>query len=62
VALHSTGRVEEGIAVLEEALPRFPDNRAVLEALVAFHRDRGDTAAAQRYAARLQEHGGSAPR
>jgi predicted CXXCH cytochrome family protein len=54
VALHSTGDPAQAISVLEEALKRHPDNREILEALVSFHRDRGDTAAAQRYAGRLQ--------
>lgn len=57
VALHSSGEVEQGIEVLEEALPRFPYDRDVLAALVAFHRDRGDAGQARRYADELQRLG-----
>ncbi len=54
VALHSSGRVEEGIETLEQALASFPDNTDLLTALAAFHRDKGDKAAAERYSQRLQ--------
>jgi Tfp pilus assembly protein PilF len=38
---------------LEQANARQPNDREVLFGLVAFHRDRGDLAAARRYAEKL---------
>jgi len=61
VALHSSGRVAEAIATLEQALTRFPDNPDLLTALTAYYRDKGDTAAAERYAQRLQALSGHPP-
>ncbi len=54
VALHSSGEVARSIQVLEEALSRFPYNRNILAALVAFHGDKGDDVEAQRYAEKLR--------
>lgn len=55
VALHSAGRPEEAVAVFEQALDRHPGDREILEALVVFHRERGDPATAEKYARRLVE-------
>ena len=53
VALHSTGKPDDAIQVLEEAHARQPNDRELLYALVTFNRDRGDLAAARRYAQQL---------
>ncbi len=53
VALHSAGKVPAAVAVLEKAHQRFPAHRDVLQALIAFERDRGNRAAAQRWAQQL---------
>jgi predicted CXXCH cytochrome family protein len=53
VALHSGGKVPAAIAVLEKAHQRFPADRDVLQGLIAFERDRGNRAAAQRWAQQL---------
>jgi tetratricopeptide (TPR) repeat protein len=55
VALHSSGRVRDAIRVLEAAVARHPNDRDVLFALAAFHRDAGDTASALRHARRLAQ-------
>jgi predicted CXXCH cytochrome family protein len=55
VALNSTGEKTRAIEVLQEAQSRFPQNRDVLEALVAFHRDAGNEFAAQTYMKKLQK-------
>lgn len=54
VALNSTGQPEEAISQLQEAHERFPHNRDILGALVAFHRDRGNQEAARTYADKLR--------
>ena len=53
VALHSTGKPDDAIKVLEEAHARQPNDREVLYALVTFNRDRGELEAARRYARQL---------
>jgi predicted CXXCH cytochrome family protein len=53
VALHSTGKVKEAIAALEEALRIHSDDRDILTALVAFHKGVDGTEAAG-YAERLR--------
>jgi tetratricopeptide (TPR) repeat protein len=53
VALHSAGRAGEAMAVLRENLARHPADRDTLLALVSFHRDAGELAAALEYAQRL---------
>ena len=53
VALNSSARGEEAIAVLNEALARHPSDRDILSALVAFNRSAGNTPAALGYAERL---------
>ncbi|MGD8618185.1 MAG: hypothetical protein PVH54_03260, partial [Gammaproteobacteria bacterium] len=54
VALNSSGKPEQAILVLQGAHNRHPNNRDILGALVAFHRDMGNDAAAQAYAAKLR--------
>jgi len=54
VALNSTGEKTRAIEVLQEAYNRFPQNRDILEGLVAFHRDAGNEFAAQNYMKKLQ--------
>jgi len=53
IALHSFGDTAKGIAALEQAHRRFPGDRAILQALAAMERDRGDRAKALDYAERL---------
>ena len=55
VALHSLGKVEAAIARLEKAYLAHPDDRDIVQALASFHQARGDSAAATKYADRLQE-------
>ena len=55
VALHSTGKADAAIARLEKALVAHPDDRNILEALASFHQERGESAAAKRYAERLKK-------
>jgi predicted Zn-dependent protease len=50
VALNSTGQPEQAILVLQGAHNQHPNNRDILGALAAFHRDRGNQAAARSYA------------
>jgi len=54
VALNSTGAPDEAIMVLMGAHAAHPDDRDILGALVAFHRDSGNDAAARQYAEKLQ--------
>ena len=53
VALHDTGRGDEGRRVLEQAAHRHPGNTDILGALVAFSKEAGDTEAARRWATAL---------
>jgi predicted CXXCH cytochrome family protein len=53
VALHSSGKIAEAIAVLERALVRAPYDRDLLLALATFNRDAGRLPAARRHAGRL---------
>jgi Tfp pilus assembly protein PilF len=53
-ALHDTGKRARALRVLEAAHRRRPGDRQVLRALVDYHRERGDRAAAARYAERLK--------
>jgi predicted CXXCH cytochrome family protein len=55
VALHSLGKVEAAIARLEKAYLAHPNDRDIVQALASFHQGRGDSAAAKKYADRLQE-------
>jgi Flp pilus assembly protein TadD len=53
VALNSTGAVDQAIALLEHTHRQHPTNPDVLVALVSITRDKGDIAAALRYAREL---------
>ena len=53
VALHSSGKVPQAITVLEQAQRRSPGDQALVQALAAFERDRGNRAAATRWAEQL---------
>jgi Flp pilus assembly protein TadD len=53
VALHSAGRRDEAVAALKQALENHPNDRDILSALIAFHREAGDTKAVLVYAERL---------
>ena len=55
VALNSSGDNDKAILVLQDAHHRFPANTNILSALVAFHRDAGNFAAAGIYAEKLQD-------
>jgi Flp pilus assembly protein TadD len=55
VALNSYGRSRDAVRVLERAIERFPRQRDMLVALVTFHRDAGNRAAARAMATRLVE-------
>jgi len=55
IALHSAGRASEAIALLERTSTAHPRDRAVLEALASIYQEVGDTQAAARYAAKLEE-------
>jgi tetratricopeptide (TPR) repeat protein len=59
VALHSAGKVDAAIAKLQSVLTLHPADGDVLNALVSFARARGDTALAERYAAKLRVVSGS---
>jgi len=54
VALNSAGKPEQAVMLLQGALNRFPGNRDILAALVAFHRDMGNESAARDYAGKLR--------
>jgi predicted CXXCH cytochrome family protein len=53
VALHSLGQVDEAVEILKKNLAGHPGDRDTLLALVTFHRDTGDVAAALDYAEHL---------
>jgi predicted CXXCH cytochrome family protein len=54
VALNSIGEPEKAILVLQGAHNQYPNNRDILSALVAFHRDAGNQEAARNYAEKLR--------
>ena len=54
VALNSTGDPQQAIMILLGANAAHPDNVEILQALVSFHRDLGNHAAARKYAEKLQ--------
>lgn len=54
VALHSAGKPQQAVMTLQGALNRFPNDRDILGALVAFNRDLGNEAAARTYAEKLR--------
>jgi len=53
VAMHSSGKIDEAIAILERARTRHPRDGDVLFALATFHRDAGRTVKALEYAEQL---------
>jgi len=53
VALHSVGRGDEAIRILTAASERHPEDIEILGALFSMHRERGETAIAQRLAEQL---------
>ncbi|HET8948385.1 MAG TPA: tetratricopeptide repeat protein, partial [Candidatus Polarisedimenticolia bacterium] len=53
VALHDSGDAAAAMKILERTLAARPADADVLEALVAYSRERGDEAAARRFEARL---------
>jgi tetratricopeptide (TPR) repeat protein len=53
VALHDSGDAATALRLLERGAKRHPADADILEALVAYNRERGDEAAASRWAARL---------
>lgn len=55
VALNSTGKTSLAIDVLQDAQGRFPQDREILNALIAFHRDANNDFAAQTYMKKLQK-------
>lgn len=55
VALNDAGRPAEALKVLNTALAASPNDRNVLQGLVYFSQQSGDTASAKRYAATLRE-------
>jgi Flp pilus assembly protein TadD len=54
VVLNSTGDPQQAIMILQGANAAHPDNVEILQALVSFHRDLGNQAAARKYAEKLQ--------
>ncbi len=54
VALNSTGKPEQAILVLQGAYNQHPNDRDILGALAAFHRDMGNEDAARVYAGKLR--------
>ena len=55
VAVHGTGRKDEGIKLLAEAHQRFTGDTEILQALATMERDRGHDDAALSYARKLSE-------
>ena len=54
VALNSTGKPKQALAVLQDAQNTHPNNVDILSALVAFNRDAGNLKQASHYAKRLR--------
>ncbi len=54
VALNSTGKPEQAVMLLQGAHNQHPNNREILSALIAFHRDMGNLSAAQSYTEKLR--------
>ncbi len=53
VALHSTGKIDQGIRALAESHKKFPGDLEILQALATMERDRGHLAEARAYAQQL---------
>ncbi len=56
--LHSSGRTEEALTLLETSLAASPGNRQLLQAAAAMARDAGQEARALGYLEQLNEAGG----
>jgi predicted Zn-dependent protease len=54
VALHDTGKPQDGIRQLEAVLKRHPNDLQVLQALSSYAREAGDVQGSMAYSARLQ--------
>ena len=54
VALHDSGQAAQAIRLLEQVTARDPRDQAVLQALLAFEKARGNSVKAAYWAARLQ--------
>lgn len=54
VALHAAGKQEQAIGILKKANTRHPDDIDILNALVAYNRDRGNETEAGKYAEKLR--------
>ncbi|KPK52808.1 MAG: hypothetical protein AMS22_08490 [Thiotrichales bacterium SG8_50] len=54
VALNSAGQSKQAIRILQGAHDRHPNNRDIVGALMAFHRDMGNASEARRFAEKLQ--------
>lgn len=54
VALHAIGKPQQAIQTLEEAHQRHPAARDIIAALITYHREQGNMAAAHAYVAKLQ--------
>ena len=54
VALNSAGKSREALMVLQGAHNTHPNDTDILSALVAFHRDAGNSAQAARFAQKLE--------
>jgi tetratricopeptide (TPR) repeat protein len=59
VALHSSGQVDQAIAVLQQAHQRRPADRDVLMGLITFEREKGNVALATTYANELGQLNGT---
>ena len=55
VALHSSGRHSEALALLKKTLTAHPDDHDILMALTSFSREAGDATSALSYATLLQQ-------
>ncbi len=55
IALHSTGKPDESVAVLQAAYERHPADIDILSALVGIHRERGEIGDALLFARKLQQ-------
>jgi tetratricopeptide (TPR) repeat protein len=56
LALQQAGNLTQAVAILEQAVDRYPADRDTLFALATLHRDRGDRPAAIDYADQLVKH------
>jgi Flp pilus assembly protein TadD len=54
VGLYTSGKPEKAVSLLQEAQSKYPQNRDILNALVAYQREQGNETAARNYARKLQ--------